>query len=295
MNLLIFEYIFTLSAGTAASSTSRVTIKKPRALSPPGRGTSSSKFLRDARTTIAFAYIRVLWYVYMCRRPELKRRSTYSMSKGLAQETQRWTWKTKNRFIPDTCSGTKPHAEDNWPYPSGSFFLQLASTASAWVRIGGSPKRCDTSQYGTARLRGSILEEGYWRWKDGNINSRFVEQPSVWYKEKLKETERYLHCVVLSLLPGVAHGHHTEGQVGQPQLPVFLQKLAAQQRHLDTDGVSTHGSINTVDCPWQFIVPTYLVNMKAQLVRVRKLWDSQGNIHPWLVVRWKFFLWTCAS
>lgn len=52
---------------------------------------------------------------------------------------------------------TKPHAEGSGPYPSGSLFLQLAKTASVWVTIGGSPKRCDTSQYGTARLRGSVL------------------------------------------------------------------------------------------------------------------------------------------
>lgn len=68
--------------------------------------------------------------------------------------------KRENRFNTRHFRG-KPgeKAEANWAYPNGSFFFQLASTASAWVRIGGSPKRCDTSQYGTARLRGSVLEE----------------------------------------------------------------------------------------------------------------------------------------
>ena len=40
-----------------------------------------------------------------------------------------------------------------------------------------------------------------------------------------------------------------------------------------------------------FIVPSYLVNMGAQLVREHKLWDSLGNIHPWLVVGGELFLW----
>lgn len=48
-----------------------------------------------------------------------------------------------------------------------------------------------------------------------------------------------------------------------------------------------------MNCSCKFIVPTHLVNMGAQLMRVHKLWDSQGNIHPWLVVRWKLFLWMC--
>lgn len=58
----------------------------------------------------------------------------------------------------------KPLADDNCPHPSGSFFLQLANTPSEWVRIGGTPKRCDTSQNGTARLHGRILLEDYSKW-----------------------------------------------------------------------------------------------------------------------------------
>lgn len=39
-------------------------------------------------------------------------------------------------------------------YPLGSFLLQLASTKSAWLRMGGRPRACETSQKGTARFRG---------------------------------------------------------------------------------------------------------------------------------------------
>lgn len=46
MEWLIFEWVLTLSAGTAASFTNSVTIKKPWALSPPGKLTSSSRFLQ---------------------------------------------------------------------------------------------------------------------------------------------------------------------------------------------------------------------------------------------------------
>lgn len=67
----------------------------------------------------------------------------------------------KNRFIPCVCLFREQpnHMQSiTWHYPCGSFFFQLARTALACVRIGGSPKRCDISQYGTARLCGS-----FWR------------------------------------------------------------------------------------------------------------------------------------
>lgn len=69
--------------------------------------------------------------------------------------------KNKDRFIPCVClfRGQPNHMQSiTWHYPCGSFFFQLARTALACVRIGGSPKRCDISQYGTARLYGS-----FWR------------------------------------------------------------------------------------------------------------------------------------
>lgn len=31
-------------------------------------------------------------------------------------------------------------------YPWGSFLLQLANTKSAWLRMGGRPRACETSQ-----------------------------------------------------------------------------------------------------------------------------------------------------
>lgn len=80
---------------------------------------------------------------------------THCTLKGLAQQIYRWTGKTGQIY---TCvlHVIKLLAGDQCPYPSGSFFFQLANTASACVIIGGSPKRCDTSQYGTARFCGSI-------------------------------------------------------------------------------------------------------------------------------------------
>lgn len=39
-------------------------------------------------------------------------------------------------------------------YPLGFFLLQLANTMSAWLRMGGRPRACETSQKGTARFRG---------------------------------------------------------------------------------------------------------------------------------------------
>lgn len=97
----------------------------------------------------------------MCFGSSLKKNKThtYSKLKGLAQE-MRWKLK-KNRFIPCVCLFREQpnHMQSTtWHYPCGSFFFQLARTALACVRIGGSPKRCDISQYGTARLCGS-----FWR------------------------------------------------------------------------------------------------------------------------------------
>lgn len=46
--------------------------------------------------------------------------------------------------------------------------------------------------------------------------------------------------------------------------------------------------LNKVTC--QVIATTYLVDTRTQLLRRYELWDLQGNVHPWLVIRRKLAL-----
>lgn len=152
----IFICIFTLSPGAAASSTRRVTMKKPRALSPPGSLTSISRFLQVQPLTFHTPKHSHV----MCLVPN--KNTLTQCWKAWRRRQEEHKKKNENRFIPCVClfRGQPNHKwSKTWVYPCGSFFFQLARTALACMRIGGSPKRCDTSQYGTARLCGSFYKE----------------------------------------------------------------------------------------------------------------------------------------
>lgn len=56
-------------------------------------------------------------------------------------------WSSLGTVCPHPCCPTSPSILWHLPlYPWGSFLLQLANTKSAWLRMGGRPRACDTSQ-----------------------------------------------------------------------------------------------------------------------------------------------------
>lgn len=124
-------------------------------------------------------------------------------------------------------------------YPLGSFLLQLAKTKSAWLRMGGSPRACDTSQKGTARWRGRTwgaqstgeVVPQLRPWEGGSASAG-----RLWLQSQgSSATCGYLHGALLALLPQVAHGDEAEHQVGQVQLLAPSEVPRAQLGHLQRD------------------------------------------------------------
>ncbi len=97
---LTIEYIFTFSAGIAATSTSRVTKKKPLALSSPGMLKSSSRFLCNTNKMVKFViveYYGTFLYVWRTR-----------IQVSLTPYRRAWHRKKKkeSRFLPEICLKT---------------------------------------------------------------------------------------------------------------------------------------------------------------------------------------------
>lgn len=124
-------------------------------------------------------------------------------------------------------------------YPLGSFLLQLAKTKSAWLRMGGSPRACDTSQKGTARWRGRTwgaqstgeVVPQLRPWEGGSAPAGRLWPQS----QGSSATCGYLHGALLALLPQVAHGDEAEHQMGQVQLLAPSEVPCAQLGHLQRD------------------------------------------------------------
>lgn len=88
INITFYNIILTLTAGTAASSTNKVTKKKPWALSPPGILTRSSKFLQKKKRKKKKAVILIIIaYTTNCNyKSQFNMKNTHSMANGLARE-----------------------------------------------------------------------------------------------------------------------------------------------------------------------------------------------------------------